>query len=59
MEYQKITNLLGNVLHESPKFIIKSWVEINDDARETYNTKSPLKFKTTMLKLGLCSYSDP
>ena len=33
-------------------------VEINDDPRGTYNTNSQIKFKTMMLKSGLCNYSD-
>ena len=33
-------------------------VEINDDARGTYNINSQIKFKTTMLKSSLYDYSD-
>ena len=33
-------------------------VEINDDSRETYNTNSQIKYKTSMLKSSLCDYSD-
>ena len=36
----------------------KNWVEINDESRGTYNVKSQIKFKTTMLKSSLCDYSD-
>ena len=36
----------------------KNWLEINDDARQTYNTNSQIKFKTSMLKSSLCDYSD-
>ena len=57
MEYQKI-NLLDNKLNQTSKFRIKNWVEINDDARGTYNTNSQIKFKTSMLKSSLCDYSD-
>ena len=46
MEYQKIINLLDNTLNQPSKFRTKIWVEINDDARETYNTNSQIKFKT-------------
>ena len=35
-----------------------SWVEINDESRRTYNVNSQIKFKTAMLKSGLCDYSD-
>ena len=29
MEYQKITNLLGNTSDKVPRFIIKKWIEVN------------------------------
>ena len=35
----------------------KTWVEINDDARGTYNINSQINFKTTMLQWCLCDYS--
>ena len=40
-----------NPLNQPSKFRTKKWVEINDDARGN-------KFKTSMLKLSLCDYSD-
>ena len=58
MEYQKIINLLDNAPNRSTKFKTKDWVEINDDTRGMYNTNSQFKFKTSMLKSGLCDYSD-
>ena len=33
-------------------------VEKNDNACGMYNTNSQTKFKTSMLKSGLCDYSD-
>ena len=45
MEYQKITNLLDNTLNQPSKFRINNWVELNDDARGTFNTNSEIKFK--------------
>ena len=36
----------------------KNWLKINVDARGTYGTNSQIKFKTSMLKSGLCDYSD-
>ena len=45
MVYQKITNLLDNTPNQPSKFRTKSWVEINDNARGTYNTNSQIKFK--------------
>ena len=35
----------------------KYWVEINNDRRETYNTKN-IQFKTTMIKPTVRVYSD-
>ena len=32
--------------YQSSKFRTKSWVEIKDDARGTYNTNSQIRFKT-------------
>ena len=29
MEYQKITNLLGNTSDKVPRFITKKWIEMN------------------------------
>ena len=43
MEYQKTINLLGNTPNQPAKFITKNWVEINEDARGTYNTNSQSK----------------
>ena len=58
MEYQKIINLLDNKPNQPTKFRTKNWVEINDDARGTYNTNSQSKFKIWMLRSSLCDYSD-
>ena len=43
MEYQKIINLLDNTPNQPARFRIKNWVEINDDARGTYNTNRQIK----------------
>ena len=58
MEYQKITNLLGNTSDKVPKFIIKKWIEVCDQSGETYNTNKQIRFKTSMLRSDLCDYSD-
>ena len=50
MEYQKIINSLDNTSNQPSKFRTKNCVEINDDARETYN--EIVKFKTSILKLS-------
>ena len=59
MEYQKIMNLLDKTPPNQPtKFRTKNWVQINDDAPGRYNTNIQIKFKTSVLKLSLCDYSD-
>ena len=39
------------------QFRIKSWIEINDDPRATYNTRNQIRLKATMLKSSLCDYN--
>ena len=58
MEYQKITNLLGNTSDKVPRFITKKWIEFHDQSGETYNTNKQIRFKTSMLRSDLCDYSD-
>ena len=54
MEYQKIANLIDDTSNQPSKFRAKTWVEINDESRGTYNVNSQIKFKTAMLKSSLC-----
>ena len=58
MEYQKITNLLGNILDKVPRFITKKWIEVHDQSGETYSTNRQIRFKTSMLRPDLCDFSD-
>ena len=58
MEYQKIINLSDNTSNQPTKFRTKEWIEINDDARRTYQTNSRIKFETSVLKSSLYDYSD-
>ena len=58
MEYQKIANLIDDASNQPSKFRAKTWIEINDESRRTYNVNSQIKFKTTMLKSSLRDYSD-
>ena len=58
MEYQKITNLLGNISDKAPSFITKKWIEIYDQSGATHNTNKQIRFKTSMLRSDLCDYSD-
>ena len=58
MEYQKIIIMLVNTPNQPSEIRRGNWVEINVDTRETYNTNSQVKFKTSLLKSSLCTYSD-
>ena len=58
MEYQKITNLLGNIPDKVSRFITKKWIEVHDQSGETYNTNKQIRFKTSMLRFDLCDFSD-
>ena len=58
MEYQKITNLLGNTSNKVPRFITKKWIEVHDQSGKTYDTSKQIRFKTSMLRSDLCDYND-
>ena len=58
MEYQEITNLLGNTSDKVPRFMTKKWIEIHDQSGKTYNTNKQIRFKTSMLRSDLCNHSD-
>ena len=58
MEYQKITNLLGNTSDKVPRFITKKWIEVNDQSGGKYNTNKQIRFKTSLLRSDLCDYND-
>ena len=58
MEYQKITNLLGNISDNVSRFITKKWTEVHDKSGETYNANKRIRFETSMLRSDLCDYSD-
>ena len=58
MEDQKITNLFDNTPNQPFKFIAKYWVKIKDYLRGMYKKNSQNRPKTSILKSGLCDYSD-
>ena len=58
MEYQKITNILGNTSDKVPRFITKKWIEAHDQSGQTYNTNKQIRFKTSTLRSNLCGYSN-
>ena len=58
MEYQKITNLLGNISDKVPRFITKKCIEVSDQSGGAYSTNKQIRFKTSMLRSDLCDYSE-
>ena len=58
MEYQKVTNLLGNTQDKVPRFITKKWTEVHDQSGGAYNTNKQISFKASMLRSDLCDYND-
>ena len=60
MEYDKINNLLlfeDNENEQLSKFVIREYVRVNSFSN-TYNENKSIRFKTPMLRLNLCDYSD-
>ena len=49
--------MLENTPNEPSKLKTKNCVETNDDERGAYNKDSQTRFKSLMLKAGLCDYS--
>ena len=49
IEFPKTINLIESRMNDLSKFRTKNWVEKKVNIRKTYNTKSQIKFKTTML----------
>ena len=50
--------MLDNTPNQTSKFRTNNWVEINDESRGTYDINRQVKLKTSILKSGLCDYSD-
>ena len=40
------------------RFIIKKWIEVNDQSGGAYNTNKQIRFKTSMLRSDFCDYND-
>ena len=58
MEYQKITNLLGNMPDKVPRFTTRKWIKVHDQSGKTYNTNKQIRFKTSRLRSDLRDFSD-
>ena len=61
MEYQKITNLLDPTSDNVPRFMTKKRIENQDQwgiVENRYKPSNQIRYKTSMLRLDLCDYSD-
>ena len=61
MEYQKITNLQDTKPDNVPRIITKKWIEVLDEsgsAEDRYKPSKQIRFKTSMIRSGLCDFSD-
>ena len=58
MEYQNIINLLANTPEQQSKFKTKNRIGIDDWLYGVYNTGSPIRFKTSMLRSVFRDYGD-
>ena len=54
----KLIDLLDNTSNQPSKFKTKNLVEINDESRGICSEDNQNRFKISMLRSGLCDYSD-
>ena len=50
MEYQKVINLLDDILNQSSKFRTRNLIEIDDASWETRNVSNQVKIKISMIR---------
>ena len=61
MEYQKIANSLAKTSDNVPRFISRKWIEVyeqSSNAEDRYQPSKQIRFKTSMVRSDLCSFSD-
>ena len=60
MEFQKIANFQDTTSDDkdSPRFVTKKWIEVNDQSGKIYNVIKEISIKTSMLRSDLCDFSD-
>ena len=60
MELQKIANFQDTTSDDkdSPRFVTKKLIEVNDQSGEIYNVIKEIRIKTSMLRSDLCDFSD-
>ena len=57
----KIPNLLGTTIDETSRFITKKCVKVHGQSgsvADRYKPNEQIRFKTSILRSGLCDYSD-
>ena len=53
--------MLGTTSDNVPRFITKIWIEVHDqsgNAEDRYKPSKQIRFKTSVLRLDLCDFSD-
>ena len=50
--------MLDNTTNQPPIVRRKNWVERNDLSRGKYKASNQIKFKTSMIRSGICDYGD-
>ena len=60
MEFQKIIYLLDitSDYKDLPRYVTKKWIEVYDQSEKIYNVDKEIRFKTSMLRSGLCDFRD-
>ena len=60
IQFQKIVNFLDTTFDDKdlPRFVTKKWIEVYDQSEGNYNVNKELRIKTSMLRSGLCDFSD-
>ena len=60
IKFQIIVNLLDTTSDDKdlPRFVTKKWIEVYDQSERNYNVNKKIRTKTSMLRSGLCDYSD-
>ena len=59
-EFQKIANCVDTTSDDKdlPRFITKKWIEVYDQSEGNYNVNKEIRIKISMLRSGLCDFSD-
>ena len=60
IEFQKIANCLDTTSDDKdlPRFVTKKWIEVYDQSEGNYNVSKEIRIKVSMLRSGLCDFSD-